>query len=71
VVPPDSYPVSRVSPFGGEHAYKAFALAVGLELIVSSLAGSEHGAVLVVVRPEHDSVPGLRELAAGRRLPAA
>ena len=56
-------------PFGGEQAHKAFALAVGLELLVSALAGSEHGAVLVVARPEHDPVPGLRELAGDRRLP--
>lgn len=56
-------------PFGGEHAHKAFALAVGLELLVGALAGPEHGAVLVVVRPEHDPVPGFRQLAAGRRLP--
>jgi LDH2 family malate/lactate/ureidoglycolate dehydrogenase len=56
-------------PFGGERAHKAFALAVGLELLVGALAGPEHGAVLVVVRPEHDPVPGLRQLAAGRRLP--
>ena len=56
-------------PFGGEQAHKAFALAVGLELLVSALAGPEHGAVLVVARPEHDPVPVLRELAAGRRLP--
>jgi len=56
-------------PFGGEHAHKAFALAVGLELLVSALAGPEHGAVLVVAQPEHDPVPGFRELAAGRRLP--
>jgi LDH2 family malate/lactate/ureidoglycolate dehydrogenase len=56
-------------PFGGEQAHKAFALAVGLELLVSSLAGPEHGAVLVVARPYFDSVPALRDLAAGRRLP--
>ena len=56
-------------PFGDEQAHKAFALAVGLELLVGALAGSEHGAVLVVAQPEHDPVPGLRELAAGRRLP--
>jgi LDH2 family malate/lactate/ureidoglycolate dehydrogenase len=56
-------------PFGGEQAHKAFALAVGLELLVSSLAGPEPGAVLVVARPDHDPVPGFRELAAGRRLP--
>jgi LDH2 family malate/lactate/ureidoglycolate dehydrogenase len=56
-------------PFGGEHAHKAFALAVGLELLVSALSGPEHGAVLVVARPDHDPVPAFRALAAGRRLP--
>ncbi len=56
-------------PFGGEHAHKAFALAVGLELLVGALAGEEHGAVLVVAQPEHDPVPAFRALAAGRRLP--
>jgi LDH2 family malate/lactate/ureidoglycolate dehydrogenase len=56
-------------PFGGDRAHKAFALAVGLELLVSALAGPEHGALLVVARPEHDPVPALRALAAGRRLP--
>jgi LDH2 family malate/lactate/ureidoglycolate dehydrogenase len=56
-------------PFGGEQAHKAFALAVGLELLVSALAGPEHGAVLVVARPEHDPVPALRVLAVGTRLP--
>jgi LDH2 family malate/lactate/ureidoglycolate dehydrogenase len=56
-------------PFGGEDAHKAFALAVGLELLVGALAGQEHGAVLVVARPELDPVPGFRRLAAGRRLP--
>jgi (2R)-3-sulfolactate dehydrogenase (NADP+) len=56
-------------PFGGEHAHKAFALAAGLELLVGALAGPEHGAVLVVARPEHDPVPAFRALAEGRRLP--
>jgi LDH2 family malate/lactate/ureidoglycolate dehydrogenase len=56
-------------PFGGAQAHKAFALAVGLELLVGALAGEEHGAVLVVARPEHDPVPNYRALAAGRRLP--
>lgn len=56
-------------PFGGEHAHKAFALAVGVELLVGALAGPAYGAVLVVVRPEHDPVPEIRELAAERRLP--
>ena len=56
-------------PFGGESAHKAFALAVGLQLLVDALADEEHGAVLLVARPEHDPVPAFRELAAGARLP--
>ncbi len=31
-------------PFGGEHAHKAFALALGFRLLVDSLAGDGHGA---------------------------
>jgi (2R)-3-sulfolactate dehydrogenase (NADP+) len=56
-------------PFGGDRAHKAFALAVGLQLLVDALAGEEHGAVLFVARPEHDPVPAFRRLAAGVRLP--
>jgi LDH2 family malate/lactate/ureidoglycolate dehydrogenase len=56
-------------PFGGDRAYKAFALAVGLQMLVGALAGEDPGAVLVVARPESDPVPGLRALAAGVRLP--
>jgi LDH2 family malate/lactate/ureidoglycolate dehydrogenase len=56
-------------PFGGEQAHKAFALALGLQLIVDALAGDGYGAVLVVARPEADPVPALRERAAGLRLP--
>ena len=56
-------------PFGGEQAHKAFALAVGLQLLVDALAGEGYGAVLVVARPEHDPVPALRARAAGVRLP--
>jgi len=56
-------------PFGGPQAHKAFALAVGLELLVGALAGPDHGAVLLVAQPEFDPVPGLRERAAGLRLP--
>jgi len=56
-------------PFGGEQAHKAFALAVGLHMLVSALAGDEHGAVLLVARPDHDPVPGLRRRAEGVRLP--
>lgn len=56
-------------PFGGEQSHKAFALAVGIELLVGSLAGPDHGAVLVVAQPDADPVPAFRVLAAGKRLP--
>jgi LDH2 family malate/lactate/ureidoglycolate dehydrogenase len=56
-------------PFGGEQAHKAFALAVGLQLVVGALAGDAHGAVVLVARPEFDPVPAFREQAAGVRLP--
>jgi (2R)-3-sulfolactate dehydrogenase (NADP+) len=60
---------SDLAPFGGESAHKAFALAVGLQLLVDALAGEDHGAVLVVARPDHDPVPAFRALAEGVRLP--
>jgi LDH2 family malate/lactate/ureidoglycolate dehydrogenase len=56
-------------PFGGEKAHKAFALALGLGLLVGALAGEGYGAVLVVARPDADPVPALRKRAAGLRLP--
>jgi LDH2 family malate/lactate/ureidoglycolate dehydrogenase len=56
-------------PFGGDRAYKAFALAVGLQMLVDALAGEEPGALLLVARPEYDPVPGLRGRAGGIRLP--
>ncbi len=56
-------------PFGGEKAYKAFALALGLQLFVDALAGEGHGAVLVVAQPYADPIPGLRRAAPGVRLP--
>jgi LDH2 family malate/lactate/ureidoglycolate dehydrogenase len=58
-----------VVPFGGEQAYKSFALAIGLQLMVDSLTGGGFGAVMLVARPEADPVPTLRELADGVRLP--
>jgi (2R)-3-sulfolactate dehydrogenase (NADP+) len=60
---------SDLVPFGGESAYKAFALAVGLQLLVDALAGDDYGAVLIVARPEHDPVPDFRALAEDVRLP--
>jgi LDH2 family malate/lactate/ureidoglycolate dehydrogenase len=57
-------------PFGGEHAHKAFALAVGLQLLVDSLvAESGHGAVLLVAKPEAEPLRALRARADGVRLP--
>jgi Malate/L-lactate dehydrogenase len=56
-------------PFGGDRAHKAFALALGLQLLVDALAGEGHGAVLLVARAEADPVPALRRSATGRRLP--
>ncbi len=60
----------QLVPFGGDDAHKAFALAVGLQLLVDALVAEPgHGAVLLVARPESDPVPALRALAAGVRLP--
>ena len=59
----------QLVPFGGEKAHKAFALALGLDLLVGALAGEGYGAVLVVARPDADPVPALRARAAGLRLP--
>jgi (2R)-3-sulfolactate dehydrogenase (NADP+) len=56
-------------PFGGDRAHKAFALALGLQLLVDSLAGDGYGAVMLVAQPEADPVPALRRLAGGARLP--
>ncbi len=57
-------------PFGGPQAHKAFALAVGLQVVVDALNPEDgFGAVLVVARPESDPVPALRNLAAGARMP--
>jgi LDH2 family malate/lactate/ureidoglycolate dehydrogenase len=56
-------------PFGGDRAHKAFALALGLQLLVDALAGEGYGAVMLAARPEADPVPALRRVAAGVRLP--
>jgi (2R)-3-sulfolactate dehydrogenase (NADP+) len=57
-----------VVPFGGDQSHKAFALALGLQLLVESLVDG-YGALLLVARPEADPVPALRALAGGLRLP--
>lgn len=57
-------------PFGGEQAYKAFALAVGLEGLIASFVGDSHGIVLVAAKPEFAHFAAeLRERAGGLRLP--
>jgi LDH2 family malate/lactate/ureidoglycolate dehydrogenase len=59
-----------VVPFGGEQAHKGFALALGLQLLVESLTGSDgYGAALLLARPDGDPVPALRARAGGVRLP--
>ncbi len=60
---------AELVPFGGEHAHKAFALALGLQLLVDALVGDGYGAVLLVAQPASDPVPALRVRAAGVRLP--
>jgi LDH2 family malate/lactate/ureidoglycolate dehydrogenase len=58
----------QLVPFGGEQWHKAYALALGLQLLVDALVSQPaHGAVLLVARPAADPVPALREL--GLRLP--
>jgi LDH2 family malate/lactate/ureidoglycolate dehydrogenase len=59
----------QLVPFGGEQAHKAFALAVGLQLLVDALIGNGFGAVMLVARPEADPVPALRARAGGAHLP--
>jgi LDH2 family malate/lactate/ureidoglycolate dehydrogenase len=60
----------QLVPFGGEQWHKAFALAVGLQLVVDALVREPgYGAVLLVARPEANPVPALR--ATGVRLPGA
>jgi LDH2 family malate/lactate/ureidoglycolate dehydrogenase len=56
-------------PFGGEHAHKAFAVAIALQLLVDALIGDGYGAVLFVAQPAADPVPALRARAEGVRLP--
>lgn len=58
----------QLVPFGGDQWHKAFALALGLQLLVDSLVTQPgHAAVLLVARPHADPVPALR--ATGLRLP--
>jgi LDH2 family malate/lactate/ureidoglycolate dehydrogenase len=56
-------------PFGGEHAHKAFAVAIALQVLVDALVGDGYGAALLVAQPAADPVPALRARAPGVRLP--
>jgi (2R)-3-sulfolactate dehydrogenase (NADP+) len=58
-----------IIPYGGDHAYKSFAVAVGLQLFCEALAGPDRAAVMLLARPEFDPVPAFRRLATGVRLP--
>ena len=56
-------------PFGGEHAHKAFALALGLQLLVESFTGGRFGAFLVAAEPDYRVADAFRERATGLRMP--
>lgn len=59
-----------VVPYGGEQAYKSFALAVGVQGLVESFVGETSGIVLLAAKPEFDRFAAtFRERAAGLRLP--
>ena len=59
-----------VVPFGGEHAYKSFALALGVQGLVESFVGERNGVLLLAAKPEFDGfAASLRERAGGLRLP--
>jgi hypothetical protein len=63
-------PPGDLVPFGGDQAHKAFALALGLEGLVSSFVGERHGILLLAAKPEFDGfAAAFRERAAGLRLP--
>jgi LDH2 family malate/lactate/ureidoglycolate dehydrogenase len=55
-------------PFGGESAHKAFALALGLQLLVESQVGEDYGAFLVAL-PDDFGGSDARERFRGVRLP--
>ena len=58
----------QLVPFGGAQWHKAFALALGLQLVVDALVTRPgHGAVLLAAPPGSDPVPALRR--SGVRLP--
>ncbi len=59
-----------LAPFGGAQAHKAFALAVGLQLLVDALTPADgYGARAARRAARGDPVPAFRRLAEGVRLP--
>jgi LDH2 family malate/lactate/ureidoglycolate dehydrogenase len=56
-------------PFGGDQAYKSFALALGLQLAVEACTVEGYGALLIALAPETSTVAALRARAGGLRLP--
>ena len=56
-------------PFGGEHAHKAFALAIGLQLLVDSLVGTATARCMLVAQPACGSRSRAAPRAGGIRLP--
>src|SRR3954447_1835583 len=61
---------AAILPFGGEQAYKAFALAAIVELLCGCLGGVEgHAAVAVLARPQAEAGQRLRDALGGRRMP--
>jgi LDH2 family malate/lactate/ureidoglycolate dehydrogenase len=61
---------SGIAPFGGDQAYKGFALALLVELLCTALAGTQgHAAVALLARPQSAPADALRAELTGRRFP--
>ncbi len=59
-----------IAPFGGEQAHKGFGLALLVELLCGSLAGTEgHSAVVLLARPSADAMASLRPGFGDRHVP--
>jgi LDH2 family malate/lactate/ureidoglycolate dehydrogenase len=59
-----------ILPFGGPLAHKGFALALLVEVLCTSLGGTDgHSAVVLLARPEADGMAEVRRLLDGRRAP--
>jgi LDH2 family malate/lactate/ureidoglycolate dehydrogenase len=59
-----------ILPFGGEQAYKGFALALLVDLLGGALLGTDgYGAVALLAEPQAEPVAGFRAALDGRRMP--